>query len=117
MPPMTPDSPASSDDAIAVIITAGSEAEAIALAQALVEEAIAACVAITPITSIYRWQGKIEQASEWQLVVKTIQAQWPKLVEQVSALHSYEVPEIIALPIVAASPAYLSWLRASTRTI
>jgi periplasmic divalent cation tolerance protein len=103
-----------SDDAIAVMITAGSEAEAIALAQALVEEAIAACVAITPITSIYRWQGKIEQANEWQLVVKTTQGQWPKLVERVSSLHSYDVPEIIALPIVAGSSAYLSWLKAST---
>ncbi|MEG5162604.1 divalent-cation tolerance protein CutA [Microcoleus sp. AT3-A2] len=78
--------------------------------QALVEHKLAACVSLSPIHSIYTWQGEIHAESEWQLLIKTDLAKFEALKTKVQELHSYEVPEIIAIPIIAGSDAYLNWL-------
>lgn len=93
-----------------VLVTADSEVEAEAIAKSLVENQLAACVSLSPIRSIYTWQGEIHSAAEWQLVIKTDLAKFEDLKTKVRAMHSYEVPEIIAIPIVAGSEAYLDWI-------
>ncbi|MGE5657070.1 MAG: divalent-cation tolerance protein CutA [Actinomycetota bacterium] len=93
-----------------VLVSAGSRAEAEAIAKSLVESQLAACVSITPIYSFYTWEGKLYSDDEWQLIIKTNLAQFEMLEEKVRELHSYEVPEIIALPIVAGSVPYLQWI-------
>jgi periplasmic divalent cation tolerance protein len=93
-----------------VLVTAASEAEAENIAKSLVEHKLAACVSLSPIRSIYTWQGEIHAESEWQLVIKTDLAKFEALKTKVQELHSYEVPEIIAIPIIAGSDAYLNWL-------
>ncbi len=94
-----------------VLITAGSSQEADDLAQALVEERLAACVNVVGgVNSIYRWQGGVERAEEWLLIAKTAFHLVDALTARVLVLHSYTVPEVIALPIAAGAPAYLSWL-------
>lgn len=98
-----------------VLVTASSQAEANAIAQALVEAKLAACVSFTPIHSIYTWQGKTESAEEWQLVIKTELSQFPALETKIRQLHSYEVPEIVAIPLVAGSEPYLRWITHQTR--
>jgi periplasmic divalent cation tolerance protein len=98
-------------DFIVVLVTVGSTVEGDRLARALVEERIAACVNRLPgIHSIYRWQGKIEQSAEELLVIKTRKSRFAALEKRVRELHSYDVPEIIALPVVAGSEPYLNWL-------
>jgi len=98
-------------DCIVVFVTAGSEAEAETIAKALVEEQLAACVNIlSPIRSIYRWEGKIADDQEWLLLIKTRAEQFSAVEARVKALHSYQVPEVIALPIVQGSEGYLRWL-------
>jgi len=96
-----------------VMVTAGSHSEAEAIASSLVEAKLAACVSITPIKSIYSWEGKIESQEEWQLTIKTDLGQFAALEAQVLQLHSYEVPEIIALPLVTGSQPYLEWISAN----
>ena len=104
-------------DKFVVLVTCGSAGEAEEIARTLVEQRLAACVNLvaTPVRSIYRWQGKIETASEYLLVIKTSRGKLAGLREQVERLHSYDVPEIIALPIAAGSPKYLRWLDDSLR--
>lgn len=94
-----------------VFITAGTLQEAESIARALVEERLAACVNVLPgVTSIYRWEDKLQRDAEVLLVVKTTEANLPSLIQRVHELHSYQVPEIIALPITGGSPEYLTWL-------
>jgi periplasmic divalent cation tolerance protein len=93
-----------------VLVTASSQEEGEAIASALVELKLAACVTLLPVRSIYTWQGKVNSESEWQLVIKTDLSQFPALSDKIQELHSYEVPEIIALPIVAGSRSYLNWI-------
>jgi periplasmic divalent cation tolerance protein len=101
-------------DAIMVLMTAGSREEAVRLAEMLVGARLAACVQILPeIESVYHWQGKVERGAEILLFAKTTQANFASLEAAVRALHSYETPEIIALPITASSAPYLEWLTAS----
>jgi periplasmic divalent cation tolerance protein len=102
-------------DKIVVLVTCGSRKEARKIARALVEKRLAACVNEmgAPIRSVYRWKGKVETAEEFLLVIKTTQKRFPALREAVRELHSYEVPEIIALPIVEGSRAYLDWIAES----
>ena len=101
-------------DAIMVLMTAGSREEAARLADMLVGARLAACVQILPeIESIYHWEGKVERAPEILLLAKTTQANFAALETAVRSLHSYETPEIIALPITAASTPYLEWLTAN----
>jgi periplasmic divalent cation tolerance protein len=98
-------------DFIVVYVTAGSPAEGDRLARALVEERLAACVnRVAPVQSIYRWQGKVEQSEEELLIIKTRKALFIALETRIRELHSYSVPEIIALPIVDGSEGYLRWL-------
>jgi periplasmic divalent cation tolerance protein len=81
------------------------------IAAALVEERLAACVNLIPgLTSIYRWQGKVEKAAECLLVIKTTAARFEALKARIKALHPYETPEIIAVPITHGDNAYLNWL-------
>lgn len=96
---------------IVVFITASTEDEAVLIARALVETRLAGCVnIIRNIRSIYSWQGKIEDETEVLMVVKTRKSLFESLTEKVKGLHSYSVPEIIALPITDGSEAYLEWL-------
>jgi periplasmic divalent cation tolerance protein len=98
-------------DFIVVYVTAGSPAEGDRLARALVEERLAACVnRIAPVQSVYRWQGKVEQSEEELLIIKTRKTLFVALETRIRELHSYSVPEIIALPIVEGSEGYLRWL-------
>ena len=92
-----------------VLVTASSQEEGKAIAQALVEAKLAACVTLMPVHSIYTWQGQVMDEQEWQMVIKTELTQFPVLENKIRELHSYEVPEIIALPIVAGSEPYLQW--------
>jgi len=94
-----------------VLCTCSSEREAETIASALVELHLAACVQILPaMRSIYRWQGKMESATEHLLLIKTSQARYPQVESKIHELHSYDVPEVIALPITAGSHQYLRWL-------
>ncbi len=93
-----------------VLVTTASEQEAEAIANALVEQRLAACVACTPVRSIYRWQGQVCRDQEWQLIIKTNLKGFENLRAKIQDLHSYDVPEIIALPIVAGQSAYLDWI-------
>ncbi|HEX7233564.1 MAG TPA: divalent cation tolerance protein CutA [Candidatus Binatia bacterium] len=98
-------------DFILVYVTAGSAAEGQNLAQALVGEKLAACVNRIPsIQSTYRWQGQIEQSDEELLIIKTRKELFPAIERRVRELHSYSVPEIIAVPLLAGSAGYLGWL-------
>jgi len=100
---------------IVVIVTAPSEDLAVTIARALVETRLAACANIIKgIRSIYTWQGKTEDDTEVLMIVKTRRELFDLLKSKVKELHSYEVPEIIALPIIAGSDDYLKWLREST---
>ncbi len=102
--------------AIVVLITAGSREEALRLAEMLVGARLAACVQVLPeMESIYHWQGQVRREPEVLLLVKTTVAHFAELEREVRALHSYETPEIIALPITAASTPYLEWLTATVR--
>ena len=83
------------------------------LGRALLDERLAACVNITPVRSAYWWQGRVEEAGETLLIVKTVDRLIDTLVGRVRALHSYTVPEVIALPIVAGNPDYLRWIEES----
>jgi len=103
-------------DAIVVLVTAGSDDEAGRIGRALVEERLAACVNVVgPIRSIYRWRDAVEDAQEWLLVVKGRAGDLPVLEARVRALHSYEVPEVLALPVYGGGAAYLAWLDEATR--
>lgn len=94
-----------------VLVTASRVEEASRIARALVEERLAACVnVIAGLRSTYRWQGAVEHADEWLLVIKSARHLLPDLEARVRVLHSYTVPEVIALPIVGGSAAYLRWL-------
>lgn len=100
---------------IVVYITASNEEEAVKLAKALVEAKLVACVSIVKnVRSIYSWQGKIEDEPEALMIVKTQRKHFRALSAKVKELHSYSVPEIIALPIVEGSEDYLKWLREVT---
>lgn len=102
-------------DKLIVLVTCRSAKEAERIARSLVEMRLAACGNIlrSPVRSIYRWKEKIESAREVLLLIKTSRRSFPELQAAVKRLHSYEVPEIIALPIAAGSKGYLSWLAES----
>lgn len=96
---------------LVVLITAGSQEEAEHLARCLVDEMLAACVNVVPgVISVYRWEGEIQRDQEWLMIVKTEREVLDNLVQRVQALHSYDVPEVIALPLVGGSEAYLHWI-------
>ncbi|MBI1993618.1 MAG: divalent-cation tolerance protein CutA [Deltaproteobacteria bacterium] len=99
------------EEFIVVYVTVGSAEEGERLAQALVGERLAACVnRLGPVRSVYRWQGQVEQSEEQLLIIKTKRELFGALKKRVQELHSYSVPEIIALPILEGSESYLQWL-------
>ncbi|MBW4507061.1 MAG: divalent-cation tolerance protein CutA [Scytonematopsis contorta HA4267-MV1] len=93
-----------------VLVTTSSQQEAEQIASALVDSKLAACVSMFPIRSIYTWQGEVHNEQEWQLLIKADLGLFPTLETKVKELHSYEVPEIIALPIIDGSKSYLGWI-------
>ncbi len=96
-----------------VFCTCPNAEEAERIAHAVVDERLAACVNILPaMRSIYRWQDAVESAEEILLLIKTTEAEFRKLRDRIIELHSYDTPEVIAIPITAGSDKYLSWLRA-----
>ncbi len=101
---------------IVVLVTASSEEEASRIAGALVEGGLAACANIVPeIRSIFRWEGKTANERETLLVLKSQTDCFDELSSRIKELHSYSVPEIIALPIIKGSPEYLAWIREMTQ--
>jgi periplasmic divalent cation tolerance protein len=96
---------------IQVTTATGTKEQAQTIARHLVESKLAACVQITgPITSIYRWKGKVENAQEWLCLIKTRDDLYDKLEAAVKTLHSYEIPEIVAVPIIKGNKEYLNWI-------
>jgi periplasmic divalent cation tolerance protein len=102
-------------DGILVLITASSREEAQKISLSLVDEHLAACVNIVPeVQSLFFWEGKSQEARELLLICKSRRHLLEKLIERVKGLHSYSVPEIIALPVLGGSRDYLAWLRENT---
>jgi periplasmic divalent cation tolerance protein len=100
-------------DCIQVITTLATKDEADKLAHALVARRLAACVQVAgPITSTYHWQGKIETSQEWACLIKSLASKYPALEAAIRELHPYDVPEILATPVVAGHAGYLDWLAA-----
>jgi periplasmic divalent cation tolerance protein len=103
-------------DKLLVLTTAGSKVEARKIARALVEGLLAACVNIVPqVSSIYRWEGEVEEAEEWLLIIKTTRSAFERLRDAINELHSYDVPECIAVSIESGSLEYLNWLGESVK--
>jgi periplasmic divalent cation tolerance protein len=104
-------------DKIVVLTTCDSEKQAAKLAHTLVDQHLAACVNILPkARSIYRWEGKIEDSAEWLLLIKSRRDLFIALRAEIQRTHTYEVPEVIAIPVVDGSDAYLGWLDAQLIT-
>ena len=102
-----------SAEAIVVLMTAASQDEASRIAEMLVAERLAACVQILPeVESVYRWQGEVKREKEVLLLAKTVRSRFEELESRVRALHSYETPEIVAVPVTDSSAPYLAWLLA-----
>jgi periplasmic divalent cation tolerance protein len=102
------------DRAIVVLVTAPSEEQAMDLGRRLVDERLAACVTVVPsVTSIFTWQGKREEAAESLLMIKTRRDAYQTLQQRVLGLHSYSVPEVLAVSVDAGAPAYLQWVHDS----
>jgi periplasmic divalent cation tolerance protein len=103
-------------DAIVILITTGSADEAAVIARTLVDEHLAACVNILPgVRSFFFWEGKTQDAAETLMICKSRSPLLDKLISRVRSLHSYSVPEIIALPITGGLPDYLAWVDNSTK--
>ncbi len=98
-----------------VLVTASSKSEGEAIAHALIEAHLAACVSMFPVQSIYTWQEKVHHDEEWQLLIKSDLTKFAAIEAMVKQIHSYEVPEIIALPILTGSPSYLKWIAAQVQ--
>lgn len=95
-----------------VTTTAPDRATADAIAAALVDRRLAACVQVSgPITSVYRWQGAVETSEEWLCTAKTTDERWEAIEALIAELHPYETPELVATPITQASAAYAAWVR------
>ena len=99
-------------DAVLVFCACENQSEARRIARALVDERLAACANIIGgVQSIFRWEGKVSEAEEVQLLLKTASDRYPALERRIAELHSYDTPEIIAVPIAAGSEKYLTWVR------
>lgn len=101
---------------VIVLSTWPADRDADEVARALVDERLAACVSVSAeMTSIYRWEGRVDEATERQLVIKTVEDRLPALEARLKGLHPYEVPEFVVLAVAAGSEAYLRWLTESVR--
>ena len=97
-----------------VMTTVGSQEEAARIAASLLEQRLAACVqTVGPILSRYRWQGQLEEGTEWQCLAKTEAALYDRVESAIRDLHPYEQPEILAIPVLAGSAGYLAWISAN----
>lgn len=95
----------------------GSEAQASELAATLIGERLAACVqVIGPVRSTYRWNGAVQAEVEWLCIAKTAEPRQAALMQRIRALHGYQMPEIVAIPIATGDPDYLDWIRRETAT-
>ncbi|MBC7924716.1 MAG: divalent-cation tolerance protein CutA [Bryobacteraceae bacterium] len=104
------------DEPVVALSTTGSEEEALRIAYSLTENRLAACVNLVPgVRSVYRWKGKVEEAQEYLLIIKTRKGLMPEVEAAVRSLHSYEVPELITVPVTGGYDAYLNWLEQETR--
>ncbi|MBW8059884.1 MAG: divalent-cation tolerance protein CutA [Solirubrobacterales bacterium] len=102
---------------VQVLTTVGSEEEAERVCSALIDRRLAACVQVLgPITSRYRWKGEVEEGREWQCLAKTEAAKYAEVEEAIRRVHSYQEPEIVAIPILAGSKGYLDWISDNVRT-
>jgi len=102
-------------DAVIFLVTAASAIEGERIATALVEERLAACVNVLPgVISTFRWEGAVQREPEVLLIGKTRAERMPAVIARVQALHSYSVPEVLAVPILAGAGPYLAWLRDAT---
>lgn len=99
-----------------VLTTAGTEEEALRLAEGLVAGRLAACVQVMPVTSTYIWQGQLHRDPEWLLLIKTTTARYGDVEAFIREHHSYQVPEIVQVPIQQGLEAYLAWVEESTAT-
>jgi len=106
-------------DKIVVLVTCASARQARAIARRLVEQRLAACgnVVEAPVRSIYRWKGKVDSAKECLLILKTSRRRFPALERAVRKLHTYDLPEVIALPVIEGSKPYLRWISESTASL
>lgn len=96
---------------IQIVTTTGTQAEAQQIAAVLIEQHLVACAQVSgPLASIYHWQGKVESNEEWLCTLKTRETLFEQVTAAIRAVHSYQCPEVIATPIIAASPDYLAWL-------
>lgn len=102
---------------IVVLTTTEKKKDAERIAESLVEKKLAACVQVLgPINSVYKWKGKIEKAEEWLCLIKSRKSIYSEIEKAIRLIHPYEVPEIIALPVVAGSADFLSWLGEETKS-
>jgi periplasmic divalent cation tolerance protein len=102
-------------DFCVVLVTAPTRADAETIARAVLGDRLAACVNLWPVQSLYTWQGTLETADEYQLVIKTQRSRFPALETKIRAIHPYDLPEMIALPLVAGSEPYLTWIHEQTQ--
>ncbi|AUC60762.1 periplasmic divalent cation tolerance protein [Cyanobacterium sp. HL-69] len=93
-----------------ILVSASSEEEAHKIASILIESQLAACVSFSPVTAVYTWEDKLNCDEEWQLIIKTDLTKFDVIVTKIQEAHSYDIPEIIALPIVKGSSRYLGWM-------
>lgn len=98
-----------------ILVTAPSQQEAEMIAETLIGAKLAACVTILPVQSVYTWQGEVHNDQEWQLLIKSELSRFDELETKIRQIHPYEVPEIIAVPIVAGSQPYLTWISQQVR--
>ncbi|WP_460955981.1 divalent-cation tolerance protein CutA [Parasphingorhabdus pacifica] len=102
-------------DYVQVVTTTDSEEAAAALARGIIDARCGACVQVVPIRSFYRWKDSVQDDPEWQLQIKTSAQRLDALVEHIKAAHTYDVPEIVTVPIIAGNNDYLSWVDEETR--
>lgn len=102
---------------IQIITTVDNQEKALKIAENLVQRKLAGCVQVSgPITSTYWWEGKVETSKEWYCIIKTLSNLYKEVEAAILSIHPYEVPEILALPIIGGNPAYLNWLYDSINT-
>ncbi len=100
---------------VIILVTAGDTAEAELISQKLVEKKLVACCSIvSPVSSLFHWKGNVEKETEALMILKSVKSHFDQIVTEVQKLHSYETPEIIAIPIIGGSDDYLNWIKTET---
>jgi len=105
-----------SEEFVLILVTTADTAEAELISQTLVEKKLVACSSIvTPVSSLFHWKGNVERETEALMILKSVKNHFDEIASQVKRLHSYETPEIIAIPIIAGSEDYLKWIKTETK--